>query len=203
MKAMSNGPVFLESDRLYFRALTASDAEGNYLSWMNDSEVTQYLESRFQPHSAESLKAFIHANSDSSDLVFCAIVLKHDHRHIGNIKLGPIERVHQRADVGLIIGEKECWGKGYGTEAYKLMVEHAFLNLNLHKVTAGAYVANEASVKALQRAGFTEEGRRRAHCFLDGQYTDVLLFGVLKDDFERQELIREALENPGAPQAQR
>lgn len=186
--------MFIESARLYFRALVPADAEGNYLEWMNDPEVTRFLESRFQPHSAESLADFIHKMSQTRDNVFCAIVLKHDHRHIGNIKLGPIDWVHRHADVGLLIGEKDCWGKGYGTEAYKMMAEHAFLTLNLHKVTAGAYVQNQASVKALARAGFVQEGLRKEHCILDGQYTDVALYAVLKDDFERQVMVQEALE---------
>ena len=201
MKAMSHQARIMESERLYFRALTAADARGNYLKWMNDAEVTQYLESRFQAHSEESLAAYIEQMSSTKDNIFCAIVLKHDDRHIGNIKLGPIEWVHRRAEVGLLIGEKDCWGKGYGTEAYKLMAEHAFFTLNLHKVTAGAYAENEGSIKAMARAGFTQEGRRKEHYFLDDKYTDLLIYGLLKPDFERQELIQEALESAGQPTA--
>jgi ribosomal-protein-alanine N-acetyltransferase len=187
--------MFVESSRLYFRALQALDAEGNYLRWMNDSEVTKYLESRFRPQSIQSLQAFIQQMSSSADNVFCAIVQKHDHRHIGNIKLGPIDWIHRRAEVGLLIGEKDCWGKGYGTEAYRMMAEHAFLTLNLHKVTAGAYEDNRASSKALIRAGFTHEGIRKGHSFLDGDYVDVAIFGYLREDFVKQELVEEALQS--------
>jgi len=196
---MSQASKFVESSRLYFRALQPSDAEGNYLQWMNDSEVTRYLESRYRPESIESLKEFIVKASSSRDNVFCAIVTKHDHRHIGNIKLGPIDWIHRRAEVGLLIGEKDCWGKGYGTEAYRMMCEHAFLTLNLHKVTAGAYVANEGSSKALVRAGFTHEGLRKSHCFFDGDYIDLAIFGFLREDFVRQELIEESLGSAIAP----
>ena len=191
---MRHEPKFIESPRIYFRAVTMADAEGNYLRWMNDPEVTQFLESRFKPQSVESIQAYIADVSDSKDNIFCAIVQKSDHRHIGNIRLGPIDWIHRRAEVGILIGEKDCWGHGLGTEAYKMMTEHAFFSLNLNKVTAGAYEENAGSRHALIRAGFVEEGRRRSHCFVDGTYVDVFVYGALREEFVRQELIEEALE---------
>ena len=182
---MSRPAIIIESERLSFRELTPEDAKGNYLKWMNDAEVVKYLESRFQTHTSESLAEFVRSTAASENNIFCAIVLKQDGRHIGNIKLGPIDLTHRKADVGLMIGEKDCWGKGLGSEAYTLMVEHAFKNLNLHKVTAGAYAVNEASIKALLKAGFRQEGLLQKHCAFDGGYTDVLLFGVLREEFER------------------
>ncbi len=195
---MRHEPMFIESQRLYFRAVTPTDAAGNYLRWMNDPEVTQFLESRFRPQSVESIQAYIEDLANSKDNIFCAIVQKSDHRHIGNIRLGPIEWVHRRAEVGLLIGEKDCWGHGLGTEAYKMIAEHAFFSLNLNKVTAGAYDENKGSRQALVKAGFVEEGRRRSHCFVDGAYVDVFVYGALREEFVRQELIEEALEQSSA-----
>jgi RimJ/RimL family protein N-acetyltransferase len=93
----------------------------------------------------------------------------------------------------LLIGEKDTWGKGYATEIFKMIVRHAFLTLNLNKVTAGVYADNLGSSKALARAGFVEEGVRRQHCFMNGAYTDLIIFGVLREEFLRQELVEEAL----------
>lgn len=191
---MNQGTRLVESDRLYLRLLEPSDAEGNYLKWMADPEVTKYLESRFQTHTVETLRTFIAQMTQGENNVFCAVVLKHHDRHIGNVKLGPIDWVHKRADVGLLIGEKDCWGQGFGAEAYKLMAQHAFLTLNLHKVSAGCYAENEGSAKALERAGFRQEGRRRQHSFVEGHYTDLLLFGILNEEFGRQEIVQESLE---------
>src|SRR4051812_22414423 len=122
---MSQPLIFAEGDRLYLRGLTAEDAQGNYLRWMNDPEVTRFLESRYQPYTEAGLRSYIERVSADPAYVFCAICTKHAHRHIGNIKLGPIDWVHRRAESGLIIGEKDCWGQTYAIEAYKIMARHA------------------------------------------------------------------------------
>jgi [ribosomal protein S5]-alanine N-acetyltransferase len=190
---MSTAAILVESPRLYLRAVQPSDAEGNYVKWMNDPEVVRFLESRFRPHSVVSLRNYIEDVAASPDNVFCAIVQKEDGRHIGNVKLGPIDWNHLRGEVGLMIGERDAWGKGYATEAFKLIARHGFCNLNLNKVTAGAYVANVGSIRAMVKVGFVQEGLRRCHYRIDGSYTDLAIFGILREDFMRQELPREAI----------
>ncbi|MBZ0307061.1 MAG: GNAT family N-acetyltransferase, partial [Anaerolineae bacterium] len=118
--------AFIEGERLYLRGLTLDDASEKYLGWMHDPAVMQYLESRFYPHSLESLRDFISQMQHDRNNVFLAMVLKDGDRHIGNIKLGPINWIHRFADIGLLIGEKDCWGKGYGTEAIRLLTHYAF-----------------------------------------------------------------------------
>ena len=76
---------FLEGDRLYLREVRLSDVNENYYGWMNDSQVTQYLESRFYPHSLESLNRYVADKLHDRDNVFLAIVLREKDRHIGNI----------------------------------------------------------------------------------------------------------------------
>lgn len=187
--------IFAEGERLYLRGLTPEDAQGNYLRWMNDPEVTRFLESRYKPHTEASLRSYIEKISADPDYVFCAICTKDDHRHIGNIKLGPIDWNHRRAESGLLIGEKDCWGQTYAIEAYKIMARHAFFTLNLNKITTGAYAAHEASVKVCLRCGFIEEGRRRGHIFFEGEYSDLVVFGTLREEFERQEQITDDLDS--------
>src|SRR3972149_2198414 len=111
---------FIEGNRIYLRDISLSDAYNkDYCKWMNDQEVVQYTESRFQKHTVRTLRSYIlHVNSSNN--VFLAIVLKDGDRHIGNIKIGSINPVHHTADIGIIIGDKSCWGKGYGTEAIRL-----------------------------------------------------------------------------------
>lgn len=186
--------MFMEGPRLYFRAVVPEDAEGNYLRWMNDPEVTRFLESRYRPNSVESIQEYIRAVAGSPNDIFCAMVQKSDDRHIGNIRLGPMDWLHRRAEIGILLGEKDCWGKGYGTEAFTMMLRHAFRTMNLNKVCASVYGDNAGSCKALLKAGFQEEGRRRAQYFMDGQYVDTVVFGVLRDEFLERERLASALE---------
>jgi RimJ/RimL family protein N-acetyltransferase len=148
---------------------------------VKDAEVTQYLESRFHDNSLEALEKYVRNRMKDSNEVFLAIVENKHDMHIGNIKLGPINWIHRIADIGILIGEKDHWGKGIGTEAIRLTVDYAFGTLNLHKLTAGCYSPNNASLKAFQKNGFEIEGIRKKHRYYDGKYVDAILLGLLNE----------------------
>ena len=186
MSAKENFFPFLKGERLYLREVRPSDVNDAYYRWMNDPEITQYLESRFAPNSMETLQEYVRNFLGNKDNIFLAIVLKENHKHIGNIKMGPIDWFHRLADIGVMLGEKDTWGKGYASEALSLLSEHAFRTLNLHKLTAGCYKPNEGSLRAFQKAGFETEGVKKEHRFSNGNYVDAILLGrinpVERDD---------------------
>ena len=170
MKNQPDYTRFLEGERIYLREVRPSDVNESYYRWMNDPEVTRYLETRFFPNAMEGLREYVASKLGDRDNVFLAIVLKQGDRHIGNIKLGSINWIHRFADVGLMIGEKDCWGKGYATEAISLVTLYAFKTLNLHRLTAGCYDANMGSAKAFIKAGWQQEGIRKSHFYSNGTY---------------------------------
>lgn len=172
-------PGFLQGERLHLREVRPTDVTNRYYAWMNDPDVTRYLESRFFPNSRAMLQNYVNAKAGDQDNVFLAIVLNQGNRHIGNIKLGPINWIHRFADVGLLIGEKDCWGHGYATEAISLVMEYGRKGLNLHGLTAGCYAPNVGSLRAFLKAGFVQEGLRKNRYFCDGQYVDEVLLGVI------------------------
>ena len=170
----------LDGPRLYLRDLRPDDVGERYCAWMNDPDVMRFTESRFVSHSIESLRAYVAEKAASPDTIFLAIVTRTADRHIGNIKLGPIHPVHKRGDIGIVIGEKDCWGQGYASEAIEILARYAFEKLHLHKLTAGCYAGNLASTRAFEKAGFTREGVRPAHFLSGDAYADEILLGKVQ-----------------------
>ena len=171
----------IDTPRLVLRAVEPDDVDGPYLGWMNDPDVTQYLESRFATHTRDDLASYVNDTRSRSDVHFFAIVVKDGERHIGNIKLGPISVEHSRGDIGIIIGAKDCWGRGYATEAIEALTAWAFAELGLAKVTAGAYGHNHGSVRAFQSAGFAVEATLRRHYRSDDGWVDGVLMARFRD----------------------
>lgn len=123
----------LKGKQIYLRRLTEDDVTEKYVSWMNDPEINQYLESRFVRHTLESTKAFIRSVTNDNNYQFGIFDINTD-EHIGNIKIGGINHYHRYADIGFLIGEKSYQGKGIATEAIALATDFAFENLHLHKL---------------------------------------------------------------------
>lgn len=168
---------FMEGEHIFLREVRREDVNEDYYHWMNDNEITRYTESRFYPYSMNQLQEYVVSLDGKRESVFLAIIEKSSGQHIGNIKLGNIDWLHRRADVGVIIGAKNCWGKGYASEAIVLLSEYAFRKLNLHKLWAGCYANNTGSIKAFKKAGFHEEAVQRKHYYYDGDYIDLVLLG--------------------------
>ena len=172
----------LLTDRLILRTLTVADATDRYLGWMRDPEATRFLESRLVDHDLGSLRDFIVSCNDSPASLLLGICLR-DRAHIGNIKLGPIDPYHQHAPIGLLIGERDMWGKGYATEAITALTAHAFREIGLQKLYAGCYASNVGSARAFRKAGWVEEGRNRAHWRRDGGRDDNIQLGITRADW--------------------
>lgn len=168
-------PLRLEGKRLYLRPIKDADAGPRYLGWMRDPDVVRYLEARFSEQTLEGLSDYVRAQLVATDVSFLAIVLKQGDRHIGNIKLGPVDRPHRRSDMGILLGERDCWGQGLAREAIELLSEHAFAALGIRKLTAGAYASNHGSIRAFEKAGFVIEARLRSHYRCGDEYVDGVL----------------------------
>ena len=87
------------------------------------------------------------------------------------------------ATLGIVIGEKEYWGKGYGTEAVKTMLRYAFHELGLNRVELETYSFNPRAQRCYERAGFRREGVRRGALYRDGKFHDIIIMGILREEF--------------------
>tara|TARA_Y100000588_G_C13810562_1_gene734919 strand:+ start:92 stop:661 length:570 start_codon:yes stop_codon:yes gene_type:complete len=176
--------ALITGEKVYLRQLDRSDLNETYLGWLNDSEVTRYLESRSSPYTKSKLKNYYDQHHGAQDIRFLAIVEINSGLHIGNVKLEPINWTHQTAVFGILIGEKSKWGKGYGTEATKLAVEYAFEHLNLRKVSLGVVTTNIAAVKTYEKLGFVTEGTKRQEVIICDKLEDVFWMGLLRNEYQ-------------------
>ena len=171
---MIPGGLPLRTPRLRLRTIEALDVEGPYATWFSDPLVTQYLETT-GPQPPLALAAFIARCNASDREMLLGICRAEDGTHIGNIKLGPIVLRHGRAGIGIMIGDRASWGRGFAREAIAAVADFAFSRLGLEKLIAGCYAPNIGVRRAFAAAGFHEEATRRRHARLaDGNWVDVI-----------------------------
>lgn len=169
----------IETDRLLLNSLDVTFARGEYASWLVDPVVMRFIEIGNAKSDVASISAYIHSMNKSSDNILFGMFTRADGRHIGNIKLGSIDRHLGRADIGLLIGDRDSWNKGYACEAITAVSEYAQDKLGLHRVFAGCHETNPGSVKAFLKSGFQIEGRLRQHARDGDEFVDGLILGRL------------------------
>lgn len=158
--------------------LQVADVNSVYVSWLNNPLVNCYLESRFSAHTIESTRNFVSTCLADPATLFLGIkALQFGRRHVGNIKLSPIDWHHKRGEVGIMIGASDVWGQGIASRAISLLMNIARDELDLRKLTAGCYASNVGSQKAFLKAGFQVECRRKGHFLSDGELEDLILMG--------------------------
>jgi RimJ/RimL family protein N-acetyltransferase len=99
--------------------------------------------------------------------------------HIGNIS-AYVDKFNQVADVGILIGEKACWGKGSGSEAWKAVLDFLIFELKLRKVTAGTMSLNQGMINIALKCGMKEEGRRKSQFLYNGSEADLVMFALFR-----------------------
>ena len=162
-------------ERIYLRTLSSEDVGDNYVKWMRDEETVRFLESRCKTDTLENLREYVKAiNESRTDFLF-GIFLRENDVHIGNIKVGDVDYVHQHGNVGIMIGDKSSRGKGCGRESIQLVTKYAFEELNLNSLIAGIYANNTGCYKAFLNAGYNEAGSLKKHLFYNGKFVDKIL----------------------------
>lgn len=175
---------FLTGPRLHLRPLTESDADGAYPTWFNDAEICHGNSHHVFPYTPEDALDYIRRSRRARDELVLAIALHEGDRHIGNIALQRIHPIDRSAELSIVVGEKDAWGRGYGLEAARLLCDHGFSSLNLHRIACGTFEDNSAMQALARRLGMKEEGRRRKAAFKRGRYLDIVEYGVLRDEYE-------------------
>jgi diamine N-acetyltransferase len=119
------------------------------------------------------------------DRVWFVIVLKKSDRVIGEAGLLRMFRPWRNTDMTIIIGEKDAWGKGYGTEAGHLLLDYAFKQLGFHRISVGVVGFNERALKFWEGLGFKKEGVHREEYYCNNEYSDFIMMSILEDEFKK------------------
>jgi RimJ/RimL family protein N-acetyltransferase len=153
--------------------------------WENDLELSLLTGDPARPLTPEGIDALYErwSKADPEHVGF-AIYERATMRPIGTVGLIAINHLHRTAELGIGIGERDCWGKGYGTEATRLVLDYAFNALSLHNVMLRVFSYNERAIRAYRRVGFREIGRRRQAQRVGAHVYDVVLMDCLATDFE-------------------
>lgn len=149
---MNKGKLRISGGRVILRPLTIKDATSRYANWLNDPIVNKFLETRSA--TILDLKDYIQEKNHDEKALLLGIFLKNSGVHIGNVKLEPIDMENKTAQFGLLIGDKNYWEKGFGTEVTKTVVKWAFEKLNLKKVELGVIANNIPAIDVYKKAGF-------------------------------------------------
>jgi RimJ/RimL family protein N-acetyltransferase len=174
---------YLIGTSVYLRPLEKEDA-ATVQPWMNDPEVTRTI-TWYRPVSRHGEEDYIVNRLKDEGTLGLMIVTRDGDRPVGVTGLNDIDFRNRSAQFGILIGVKECWGRGYGTEAARLIVDHAFATLNLHRVWLRVGEQNERGYRSYLRVGFQKEGVMRQAYYREGRYWDLIVMSILRPEWEK------------------
>lgn len=168
-------------DDYYMRPLSLDDLNGPYMNWFLDQEICRYSSHGKYPKNKSEFENYI-LNSNNQNRIVLAIIHIKD-GHIGNVTLQNMSAINRNAEFAIIVGNPKHHGKGVALKASCVLMKHGFNKLNLERIYCGTAQKNIGMVKLAKRLGMKQEGCRRKHLFLEGEWQDMLEFGVLNDEF--------------------
>ena len=166
-----------------------------YERWSNDFEVMRYY-GGMQPTTREKVEEWYQSVIKNDRSAYFTIYDLVSLRPVGYTGLFDISQFHRTAEFDIFIGDKESWGKGYGTEVARLMLDYGFTCLGLHNIFLKVHVSNQRGIRAYQRAGFRMAGRWRQTRWRGGRGYDLLLMDCLATEFRDSRLSHLLPEEP-------
>lgn len=152
--------------------------------YINDPEVKRLLHPGIPyPYTYEDELKWFESLSATKDTYTFAIETLIDKKYIGGCGVNKIDWKNSVAEVGIFIGDKSYWGRGYGTDAMKVLVGFVFQQMNINKIKLNVYSFNERAIKSYLKCGFVKEGILRQEIYKDGKYYDAIIMGMLKEEY--------------------
>ena len=175
-------PDHIEGETVVLRRHTR-DNLADFQRWYQDPEVSRLTRYQDGPMRPEEIERFFLMRAIGPDALAMGIHVKSTNRLIGSCAFSQLDGDNGSALFHITIGEHDCWGRGYGSEATAIMVDHAFASLNLHRVALSVFAFNERAVRAYARVGFVNEGAAREAIWRDGRWWDEIHMSVLEPEW--------------------
>ncbi len=169
----------LRGARVVLRPLGSGDLR-RCVKWFSDPQVLHFL-GRSGPMTLAEEERWFHEYRRRSDEQIFAIEV--DGKHVGNLGLHKVDRVHRKAELGIVIGEPGYWSRGFGTDALRAGLGYGFDVLGLNKISLEVLEYNERGIRAYVKCGFQREGVHREEIFKDGRFFNVLRMSVLYREY--------------------
>jgi len=173
--------IFLEGTLVNLKPLTKDDITDKYINWLNDEKVCAFNSHHRFPNTGERTLSYVESVNNSSNSLVLSIWDKKKNTHIGNVSIQNINYIDSKAEFAILIGELDDHSKGVGYDASKLIINHAFNSLNLHRIYCGTSSKNIGMQKLAKKIGMKEEGTLEDGLFKDGKYESVILYGLLSN----------------------
>lgn len=157
----------------------------DYVQWLNDPEVTEFMEIESGGHTLETARAWL-AQFSNPGSASRAWAIEVDGRHIGNCNLTTREPGHS-AYFGIMIGDKAKWGKGYGTAATRKALHIGFVEMGLHRIYLHTDARNRRAIRCYEKCGFQHEGVLRKARLKRGIWADTVLMAILREEWREDQ----------------
>ncbi|HEX2756104.1 MAG TPA: GNAT family protein [Candidatus Limnocylindrales bacterium] len=154
-----------------------------FLRWYADPEVVRLTRYQDSPMRPDEIERFFAARALGSESLAMAVHLRDGDRLIGTCALSQLDADNGSALFHITIGEKDAWGQGHGTEATRLMIDHAFGGLGLHRIGLTVFSFNERAIRSYRSVGFVVEGRAREAIWREGRWWDEISMSILDSDW--------------------
>ena len=186
-------PDLIEGERAVLRKHVADNVTA-FQRWYSDPEVARLARYQDAPMRPDEIDRFFQLRALGTESLTMAIHDRETGRLIGSCAFSQVDGENGSAVYHITIGEKDMWGRGYGTEATQLMLDHAFGTLGLHRIALTVFEFNERAIRAYRNCGFVVEGRSRESIWRDGRWWDELAMSVLSTEWHE----RRNVAGPGA-----
>lgn len=176
---------FLVSKRISIHGLKSENltTDSPYYSWLEDLSLDQYTERSYFPNSESRMRTYYERSTQNQSLILLGIFDNESGKHIGNITFQDINWLNRRAFIAYLLGDNSFAGKGIVTEAVLMMMYYGFNRLNFNRIYGGVTALHGASMKVCEKVGLKEEGRMRQHFYRNGEFSDSLVVGAIRDEW--------------------
>lgn len=161
------------TERLKIAPFGKERLTARYVGWLNDLEVMQYSEQRHRRHTLETCRAYWESFRDTPHFFLAVETATTSPSHIGTMTVY-VDVPNKVADVGIMIGERDSWGQGFGLEAWQAVCRWLLDDRKIRKITAGTALENKAMLAIMKRSGMVPDGVRKKQYLINGKPADII-----------------------------